>query len=735
MKRPELLSPAGNMECLKAAITAGCDAVYLGGKSFGARNYASNFSDSELIEAISYAHIYGVKVYVTVNTLIFENEVNLFMEYIDFLHRNNVDAIIIQDLGMLDLVKQTYPNLEIHASTQMHIHNIEGVKLVQKLGVERVVLARETSIEEIEKIKKETQMDLEVFIHGALCISYSGQCLMSYFKGGRSGNRGSCAQCCRMPYDLIQNDKKVNHDQYLLSTKDLCTIQEIGKLIEIGVDSLKIEGRMKRPEYVYIVTKLYRMAIDQYIENKKVLLSNQDFQKLLKIFNRKFTKGFLFHESNDTFTNSYRPNHMGIKIGKVISKEKKFVSIQLEEDIHQEDGIRILNKNQDFGCTLNKIYKNRKLVHSAKKGEIITLYIDAPIRTSDVVIKTTDKMDMEFIQKQLLENPKKIDVFITLKCLLNQPLEITITDLVNTIHLQSDYICTKAKNSPTSKERIEKQINRFHDTAYRIKELKIELDSNIFIDIKELNQLRRQIIEKLNDTRCYQIPYQKKNYKRPVTNYKNSKKLSVSIDNPLAIKELENFQNIRIYSKTKQENIVYSLPRIMQKFHPYLEELLIGELGSLYYYSNVITDFSFNVTNSYAVALLNHLGAKLITLSYENTEENIIQIINNYKKRYNQNPNLEKIISSYPEVMISKFKLLKKYQLKNEGFLKGFKNNIYKIKENNDFMTIYHHEKIVDDSYQKYYDMGIESLRVEYHDSKDLELIQKIHKNLQKKEK
>ena len=735
MKKPELLSPAGNMECLKAAITAGCDAVYLGGKLFGARNYASNFSDLELIEAISYAHIYGVKVYVTVNTLIFENEISRFMEYIDFLHKNNVDAIIIQDLGMLDLVKQTYPNLEIHASTQMHIHNIEGVKLVQKLGVERVVLARETSIEEIEKIKKETQMSLEVFIHGALCISYSGQCLMSYFQGGRSGNRGSCAQCCRMPYDLIQKDKKVNHDQYLLSTKDLCTIQEIGKLIEIGIDSLKIEGRMKRPEYVYIVTKLYRMAIDQYIENKKVLLSNQDFQKLLKIFNRKFTKGFLFHELNDSFTNSYRPNHMGIKIGKVISKEKKFISIQLEGDIHQEDGIRILDNNKDFGCTLNKIYKNRKLVHSAKTGEIITLYIDAPINIGDVVIKTTDKIDMELIQKQLLENPKKIDVFITVKCLLNKPLEVTITDSVNTIQLQSDYICKKAKTSPTSKERIEKQINRFHDTAYRIKELKIELDSNLFIDIKELNQLRRQIIEKLNNARCYRISYQKKNYKRLVTNYKNPERLSISISNLSHLKELENFQNIRIYSKAKQENTIYSLPRIMQKFHPYSKELLIGELGSLYSYSNVITDSSFNVTNSYTIALLNYLGAKLITLSYENTEENLIQIINNYKKRYNQNPNLEKIISSYPEVMISKFKLLKKYQLTDEGFLKGFKNHMYKIKENKDFMTIYHHEKIVEDTYQKYYDMGVESLRVEYHDSKDLELIQKISRYLQKKEK
>lgn len=230
MKKIELLSPAGSMESLKAAIYAGCDAVYLGGKVFGARNFASNFSNEELIEAIRFAHIYGVKVYVTVNTLIFEHEVSKFLEYIDFLHKNSVDAIIIQDLGMMDLVRQTYPNLEIHASTQMHIHNIEGVKLIKELGIKRAVLARETKLEDIKKIKEETNMDLEIFVHGALCISYSGQCLMSYFLGGRSGNRGTCAQCCRMPYDLNSEDKKINNNKYLLSTKDLNLIQNIGSL-------------------------------------------------------------------------------------------------------------------------------------------------------------------------------------------------------------------------------------------------------------------------------------------------------------------------------------------------------------------------------------------------------------------------------------------------------------------------------------------------------------------------
>ena len=314
----ELLSPVGDFESLKAAILGGCDAVYLGGKLFGARAFSNNFNNEELIEAIKYAHLYGVKVYVTVNTLIYENEVDKFMNYVDFLYKNNVDALIIQDIGMMDLIRKTFPLLELHASTQMHIHNLEGVKLVESLGLKRAVLARETPIELIEEIKKNTNIELEIFVHGALCVSYSGQCLFSSLIGNRSGNRGSCAGSCRQKYNLLVDNKKINKDNYLLSCKDLCTIEDIGKLIDIGVDSFKIEGRMKSPSYVYLVTKLYRQAIDSYVSGKEVKI---DLTELKKIFNREYTKGFLFNENN--IVNEYRPNHLGIGIGKVIKSQNK----------------------------------------------------------------------------------------------------------------------------------------------------------------------------------------------------------------------------------------------------------------------------------------------------------------------------------------------------------------------------------------------------------------------------
>ena len=364
--KPELLSPAGSFECLKAVIEAGCDAVYLGGKSFSARSFATNFNNEELVEAIKYAHLYGVKVYVTVNTLVYEKEVDSFIEYIDFLHKNNVDAILVQDIGMLHLIRSIFPNLEVHASTQMHIHNIESAKLMKKIGVKRVVLARETPLELVKEIKK-IGIDVETFVHGALCVSYSGQCLMSSLIGGRSGNRGSCVGCCRLKYDLKINDKIVYKDKYVLSMRDLNTVKDIGKLIDAGIDSLKIEGRTKRPEYSYLVTKIYRKAIDNYIKYKDVKISKKDEMDLLEIFNRTFTKGYILND-NDVI-NNYRPNHVGLEIGKVIYSNNGAVKIKLSNYLNKLDGIRFIN--DDIGLTITNMKVNGKNVDKAYKLSLI----------------------------------------------------------------------------------------------------------------------------------------------------------------------------------------------------------------------------------------------------------------------------------------------------------------------------------------------------------------------------
>ena len=321
----ELLAPAGDMECLKWAIEAGCDAVYLGGSRFGARAFSKNFNDVELGQAINYAHLYGVKVYLTCNTLVYESEVEGFVDFVRFAYQKGIDAVLIQDLGMYDLIHQKFPDLEIHASTQMHIHNLEGAMVAKKLGFKRIVLARETNLETIKKIKEETGLDIEVFVHGSLCVSYSGQCLFSSLVGGRSGNRGSCAGSCRLPYDILSKDNEVlNKDKkYPLSMKDLCAISSIGNLIDMGVNSFKIEGRMKSREYVYLVTKLYRDAIDSYLKTGKVFINYDILGKLKKVFNREYTLGYLNNVSNNDVINGKQPNNVGVKIGNVIKIKGK----------------------------------------------------------------------------------------------------------------------------------------------------------------------------------------------------------------------------------------------------------------------------------------------------------------------------------------------------------------------------------------------------------------------------
>ena len=377
MRVVELLAPAGNMECLRAAVNAGADAVYIGGKNFGARSLAQNFSDEELKEAIKYCHLYDVKVHITINTIIYDDQIEELIKYISFINSLGVDAVIVQDLGVINIIRQRFKDLEIHASTQINTHNKETIEYLKKLGVKRVVFGRETSIEDIKNI--DVDIEKEVFIHGALCVSYSGQCLFSEIIGGRSGNRGLCAGPCRLSYKLFKehngNFEQINtKGEYLLSTKDLCTIEHLDKILESGVDSLKIEGRMKKSEYVYLVVSIYRKAIDNYYKYKETRITKEDIEKLKIAFNRDFTKGFILNEKSSDINNSYRPNHMGIEIGKVIGIQNHKVKIKLSNDLTQGDGIRILNStHDDVGFIVNKIYKNNLYIRKGHKNDIIEL--------------------------------------------------------------------------------------------------------------------------------------------------------------------------------------------------------------------------------------------------------------------------------------------------------------------------------------------------------------------------
>ena len=292
----ELLAPAGSLEILKGVIESGADAVYVGGSMFGARAYANNFTEEELLEAIDFAHLRGVKVYLTVNTLIKNSEFSKLYDYLLPYYKRGLDAVIVQDLGVVKAIHEYFPSMEIHTSTQMTVTGADGVRFLSQFGVTRVVMAREVSLAEMKRIHEETGMELEAFVHGALCYSYSGQCLFSSILGGRSGNRGRCAQPCRLPYTV--EGKK---DEYILSLKDMCGIKALDKLHDAGVYSLKIEGRMKTALYVATVARTYRKAIDDYLESPEKYQENMPWylEQIKSCTYRQFTTGFFYGKPSE----------------------------------------------------------------------------------------------------------------------------------------------------------------------------------------------------------------------------------------------------------------------------------------------------------------------------------------------------------------------------------------------------------------------------------------------------
>ena len=713
MKKPELLAPVGNMECLMAAIEAGCDAVYLSGKLYGARNFAGNFSNEELVEAINLCHLYGVKVYVTINTLIYEAEVDNFIKYVDFLYTNNVDAVIIQDIGMFDLIRKLYPNLELHISTQMHVHNLEGAQLMEELGADRVVLARETPFELVKKIKENTNIELEIFVHGALCISYSGQCLMSSLIGGRSGNRGTCAQCCRQPYDLYENDNKINKENYLLSTRDLNSLENLGKLIEIGVDSLKIEGRMKRPEYVYLIISTYRKAIDNYLKYKDVRITDNDIKEIKKIFNRKFTKGFLFNTKNDEFINSYRPNHQGIEIGKVISVKNNNVTIKLTDDLSVQDGIRFIGSS-DSGLTVQTLFKNNQKVKEAFKNDIISLYTKDIPALGDIVVKTTDINQLNRINNLINSKLRKVKIDLVFSAHVGSNISITIKDGLYTINSTSEYIVDKSINNPTKRDDIIKQLSKLGDTVYELDNINIDIDDNIFIPVKVLNDLRRDVIDKLSDKRLYKNDIKYGTYEIDVPNFDivNKKVIYTKNYNDSLLNKYD--EVVVDYNIDTNDDVIRKLPRVEENIIDIDSKLLIGELGSLYKYRNkdIVTDFSFNVVNSYSVARLHSLGVNRVTLSHEMNDYQINKLITKYKERYNKNPNLELIVEDVIEAMIIKYDLFNgKFNKNNKYYLKDKFGNKFRVIRDNNLTYVYNFEELKKDNINTYYDMGINYLR------------------------
>lgn len=668
MTKVELLAPVGDWNCLKAAVQNGADAVYFGVEQFNARMYAANFNVEDMKQVIDYCKLRNVKTNLTLNTLLenceFDNAVDLAKE----AYKAGVDAIIVQDLGLAKYLIDNIPGLPIHASTQMTVHNLQGVLKLEKLGFDRVVLSRELSCEEIEYICKNCKVEIETFIHGALCICYSGQCLFSSVVGGRSGNRGKCAGPCRLPYELISENAETHERKsidkgYLLSTKDLCGIAYLPRLIQAGVKCFKIEGRMKSPEYVATVTRIYRKYIDMVLNNDDFIIDEKDINDLMQVFNRGgFSDGHLDSKHNRNLIFPEKPSNMGIYLGtiKKYNSNKGHITLQLEEDLELGDSISVSNEASKY-LVSELMIKNVNQKKVSANTEVTIGRMKGNIKVGDKVYRISSKALSDFAKASYdnCEN-KKIPLNCTVTIKKNTPISMEISTNKNTCYNElyssiyvkeiSNMIPIDALKTPISVERVVKQISKTTNTPFSFENITVLLDDGLYVpSISTLNELRRTALEKveqeiLSRAKRTLLDLSKKS-KESITYTPNVKNPEISV----LFRQLDLDFDYTKLDKEKITNIYVSL------------ELFISKK-----YSKVISYFSDNYNLYIYIPSIIKTNYKNIALS---TIEQAVMIYN---------------IKGFIVSNIGDFELLKKYS-KDYEFIGNYTLNVF----NNNTMEEY----------------------------------------------
>lgn len=658
----ELLSPAGSLGALQQAVKAGADAVYLGGRSFGARAFAANFTYEDMEQAVSYAHTYGVRVYITVNTLIYQNEVYDFLRHVSKVIELGADALIMQDTGMMAQVHAHWPDMELHASTQMHNHNDEALEYVRSLGAVRAVLAREMTLEQIRSLQ--SPIEKEVFVHGALCIGASGQCLMSALTLGRSGNRGQCAQSCRMRYKLLDEDgQAVNTEgRYLISPKDIALLEDIGQLLDVGIGCFKIEGRMKSPEYVGQVTKVYAGLLKAARDAQKLYVPPRDIDDLKKLFNRGFTKGHLLDDKGEALMSIRRPNHAGVPLGKVMSAGRDGIQLTLTAPLRQGDGIKFEGSDEGFFC--NRIIKNGLLVNSAQPGDVVTLDCKASTKANDTVVKTSD---IELIERLAETSDRKVTVTGRLEARVGFPLRFIIKDTNRHESEATGEVVAEGRTRAVTADELRENAEKLGGTPYQFEQLEVDTDGSAFVARSAVNALRREAVQRLTALRT-QIKMQKTAQYKPhaleLDALPEKPLLHVLVRNSAQLEAVYGLatgdiytEDAALYSARKQDNPALRLKtdRLAGQVERYSgERLLVTDHGGLHAYpkdNNVTLDYTASALNADALSVYFHSGARRIALSPELDEYQTADMMIAFERAYGQLPAVEALLYARHELM------------------------------------------------------------------------------------
>lgn len=705
---PELLAPAGNMNSLVAAVENGADAVYIGLKDFSARHYAENFSEKDLTNAVNYAHLRGAKVYLALNTLILDEEITKALEIIYKAYSNNIDAVIVQDIGIASKIFEIFPQLRLHASTQMTVHNFEGVNLLRKFGFKRVVLARELSLKQIAGItQKVKDMEIEIFVHGALCVSYSGQCLFSSMVGGRSGNRGRCAQPCRQIYNLVDCNTgeeiyNGSKGRYLLSTKDLCTLELLPEIVKAGVHSLKIEGRMKSAEYVATVTKIYRKYLNFISSGRKYEINKNDVDDLKLVYNRGgFTKGLIGEEKGNNLMSFEIPCHEGIVCGWVEEFEEKLklVKINLSAKINHGDVIKSSPISEET-TTVTKILFNEERVRSALPGDIVQISTNQKWKKGDNVYKVYDKKLVEKAESTYSGKlNKKVPLYAEFKLSYGNPIELVMWDDEGIrFKVEGSRPAEEAKKASLTPEKVLEQLESTGNTPFYLARAEVELEDRLFVPISEINDVRRKVIEAISaeriesrkkvcpDEKTFRSQISDIIEERPCGKAGRKPKLSIYVPNFDAVAKIEDKKISRIYIPSEElykekivprviddlikkgKEVFIAFPRItykgeLDRIYESIKKIegygfsgaLVGNFGLVKMFKilnnfKIHGDLSLNVFNRYALKTLQDFGMDGVTISPELEINQIIKILsaeNNIEK--------ELIIHGRIPLMISRY--------------------------------------------------------------------------------